>query len=438
MSKKNSSHTSSQNPVFGRVAKGGFSFPPLVEGVRGRLRGILGGFLKGLEMTGDFFRNEFNNIRKDSGALLILVGALVIYPIVYAIAYKNEVVRELKTTVVDLDRTNTSHQLVKMLKGAEQIEINRVAMSLDEAKTDFFDGNCGGIMVIPENFEKDILNGKQTNVAVFADGSYFLIYRQMLSGAVKSVGTFSAGVEIKKLMMEGKSYDQAFVQRDPLQSDIHFWFNSSSGYGSSMMPGIIIIILQQTLLIGIGMVGGTSKESKQDNFMVPVALKPGGVLPILFGKTLAYLTIYAINCIFTMVWIHSWFNYPNRGSYFEVLMLTLPFLLAIIFMGITLSVLFKRRESSILFMVFLSPIVIFLSGLSWPTLSIPPVVYSLAHLFPATIMVPAYLRVRSVGAGMTDIRMEYLQLIGLMVFYFCTAVVALYVSARRNARKSFQ
>ncbi len=393
---------------------------------------------KGLEMTFGFFRIEFNNIRKDSGAILILVGALVIYPIVYAIAYKNEVVRELKTTIVDLDRTNTSHQLVKMLKGAEQIEINRVAMSLDEAKNDFYEGNCGGILVIPENFEKDILNGKQTNVAVFADGSYFLIYRQLLGGAVKTVSTFSAGVEIKKLMMEGKSYDQAFVQRDPLPADIHFWFNSSSGYGSSMMPGIIIIILQQTLLIGIGMVGGTSKEKKQDNFMVPVALKPGGVLPILFGKTLVYLTIYAVNCIFTMVWIHSWFNYPSRGSYLSVLMLTLPFLLAIIFMGITLSVLFKRRESSIIFMVFLSPIVIFLSGLSWPSLSIPPVVYSLAHFFPATIMVPAYLRVRSVGVGMADIRVEYLQLIGLMVFYFCTAVVALYISARRNTRKALQ
>lgn len=398
--------------------------------------GVGGGLSKGLEMTFDFFRIEFNNIRKDGGAILILVGALVIYPIVYAIAYKNEVVRELKTTIVDLDRTNTSHQLVKMLKGAEQIEINRVAMSLDEAKNDFFEGNCGGILVIPENFEKDILNGKQTNVAVFADGSYFLIYRQLLSGSVKTVGTFSAGVEIKKLMMEGKSYDQAFVQRDPLQSDIHFWFNSSSGYGSSMMPGIIIIILQQTLLIGIGMVGGTSKEKKQDNFMVPVALKPGGVLPILFGKTLVYLTIYAVNCIFTMVWIHSWFNYPSRGSYLSVLMLTLPFLLAIIFMGITLSVLFKRRESSIIFMVFLSPIVIFLSGLSWPSLSIPPVVNGLAHFFPATIMVPAYLRIRSVGVGMADVRIEYLQLIGLVAFYFFTAVVALYISARRNAKHS--
>ena len=139
---------------------------------------------RGIEMTAQFYSDELHKIRKDSGALLILVGALIIYPIVYAIAYKNEVVRELKTTIVDLDRTNTSHQLVKMLKGAEQIDINRVATSLDEAKADFFEGSSGGILVIPKDFEKDVLNGKQTNVAVFADGSYFLIYRQLLGGAV--------------------------------------------------------------------------------------------------------------------------------------------------------------------------------------------------------------------------------------------------------------
>ena len=387
-------------------------------------------------MTGKFYRDELRDIRKDSGAILILVGALMIYPIVYAIAYKNEVVRELKTTIVDLDRTTTSHQLIKMLEGAEQIEINRVATSLDEAKKDFFEGNSGGILVIPEDFEKDILNGKQSNVSVFADGSYFLIYRQLLSGSVKTVGTFSAGVEIKKLMMEGKTYTQAAQLRDPLVADIHYWFNPSSGYGSAMMPGIIIIILQQTLLIGIGMLGGTAKEKKQDSFLVPVALKKGGVLPILFGKSLSYLTIYAVNCVFTMIWIHSWFNYPNQGSYLTLLMLTLPFLLSVIFMGITFSVLFKRRESSIMFMVFMSPIVIFLSGVSWPASSIPPFLYSLAHLFPSTIMIPAYLRVRSMGVGIYEIRHEYWQMLILMGFYFCTAAVALYASALHNAKKA--
>ena len=403
---------------------------------RPSIGGVGGGLRKGLEMTGQFYRDEFRDIRKDNGAILILVGAMMIYPIIYAIAYKNEVVRELRTTIVDLDRTPTSHQLIKMLEGAEQIEINRVAVSLDEAKDDFFEGNSGGIVVIPQNFEKDILNGKQSNVSVFADGSYFLIYRQLLSGSVKTVGTFSAGIEIKKLMMEGKTYIQAAQLRDPLVADIHFWFNPSSGYGSSMMPGIIIIILQQTLLIGIGMLGGTAKEKKQDSFLVPVALKKGGVLPILFGKSLSYLTIYAVNCVLTMIWVHSWFSYPNQGSYLTVLMLTLPFLLSVIFMGITCSVLFKRRESSIMFMVFLSPIVIFLSGVSWPASSIPPFLYNLAHLFPSTIMIPAYLRVRSMGVGMYEIRHEYWQMLILMGFYFCSAAVALYVSARHNAKRA--
>lgn len=394
------------------------------------------GIREGIAMTGQFYLDELRNIRRDSGALLILVGAMIIYPLAYSIGYQNQVVRELRTTIVDLDRTTTSHQLIKMLEGAEQIEINQVATSLDEAKNDFFEGNSGGIVVIPENFEKDILNGKQTNVSVFADGSYFLIYRQLLSGSVKTVGTFSAGVEIKKLMMEGKTFDQAAQLRDPLTADLHFWFNPSSGYGSFVMPGIIIIILQQTLLIGIGMVGGTAKEKKRASFMVPTALKRGGVLPILFGKTLSYLTIYFANCIFTMVWLHYWFNYPNLGSYLTVLMLTLPFLLAVIFMGITCSVLFKHRESSITFMVFLSPIVVFLSGLSWPTSSIPPIIHNLAHLFPSTIMIPAYMRVRTMGVGLHEIHHEYMLLLIQMCCYFCTAAVALYVSALHHAKQA--
>ncbi len=394
--------------------------------------------IKGLEMTGQFYLDEMRNIRHDAGALLILVGAMLIYPVAYSIGYQNEVVRELKTTLVDLDRTPSSRQLIRMINGAEQIMINREAMSLDEAKRDFYEGNSGGIIVIPENFEKDILSGKQSDVAVFADGSYFLIYRQLISGSVKAVGTFSAGVEIKKLMLEGKSYDQAVGLRDPLTADIHYWFNPSSGYGSFVMPGIILIILQQTLLIGIGMLGGTAKEKNRDSFMVPVALKPGGVLPILFGKTLSYLSVYAVNSIFTMVWIHSWFNYPNQGSYLTVLMLTLPYLLAIIFMGITFSVLFRRRESSIMFMVFLSPIVVFLSGISWPVSSIPPIVYSLAHLFPSTIMIPAYLRVRSMGVGLSEIRTEYGQMLILMGFYFCSAAVAMYISARHHEKISVE
>jgi ABC-2 type transport system permease protein len=91
-----------------------------------------------------------------------------------------------------------------------------------------------------------------------------------------------------------------------------------------------------------------------------------------------------------------------------------------------------------MFMVFLSPIVVFLSGISWPASSVPALVYQLAHLFPSTIMVPAYLRIRTMGVDISAVRNEYLLLLLQMSFYFCTAAVALYFSARHNAQKSYR
>jgi len=51
-------------------------------------------------------------------------------------------------------------------------------------------------------------------------------------------------------------------------------------------------------------------------------------------------------------------------------------------------------------------------------------------------MVPAYLRIRSMGVDIAEVSHEYWQMLILMGFYFCTAAIALYVSARHNARKT--
>ncbi|MFA5420046.1 MAG: ABC transporter permease, partial [Bacteroidales bacterium] len=301
----------------------------------------------GIAMTGQFYRDEMTAIFKDGGAILILLGAIIIYSLMYGFAYKKEVVRQIETIVVDLDNSSSSRQLIRMVNHAEQIHVVSYAHGMDEARKLFFnEKEMGGILAIPNGFEKDLLEGRQANVSIYADGSYFLIYRQVIGGAVNVTGTFSAGVEIKKLMSGGKSFHQAVEARDPISADLHYWFNPSSGYATFIMPGIILIILQQTLLIGIGMIGGTGKEANRHSYLVPVALRRGGVFPILFGKTFSYLTIYLFNCLFTMVWVHHWFGYPDRASYLHVFMLTLPFLLSVIFMGITISVLFRRRESS--------------------------------------------------------------------------------------------
>jgi ABC-2 type transport system permease protein len=386
-------------------------------------------------LTGDFFLNEIRAIRKDSGALLILFGALIIYPLIYSIAYQKEIVRELKTIIVDQDKSSTSARLSMFINQAEEIQVVGEANSIDEAQKLFEDGQVSGILLIPQSFEADLFSGKQTDVSVYADGSYFLLYRQMISGSMKTIGTFAAGIEIKKMMMNGVLYKQAIKLRDPISADFHFLYNTTGGYGSFIMPGLIIIIIQQTLLIGIGMLGGTEKEKGRFSYMIPRKLSKREVLPILLGKSLAYLLLYLINCVITMLWFHSWFDYPDQGNYLHLLMLVIPFLLSTIFLGITLSVLFRKRESSIMFMVFLSLIVMFLSGISWPSSSIPPFLYNLAHIFPTTPMIPAYLRIRIMGVEFSSVQHEYFIMLIQMVIYFFTAYLAIFWSSKHRAKE---
>ena len=331
--------------------------------------------------------------------------------------------------------TSSSRQLARMIDATEQIKVVTHANSMDEAQQIFFDDNDGGIITIPQDFEKNLLAGRQADVSVYADGSYFLIYRQVINGAVNAVGTFSAGVEIKKLMTSGQSYKQALQSRDPLSADLHYWFNPSSGYATFLMPGMILIILQQTLLVGIGMMGGTRKEKGEHKGLVPIALSRGGVFPVLFGRTLSYLTIYFVNSIFTLVWMYHWFGYPDKASLLHIFMLIFPFFLSVIFLGITISVFFTRRESSMLFLVFISPAVFFLSGISWPASSIPGVLYALGHIIPTTLVVPAYLRLRIMGVGLQDIRHEYLLLLLQCGVYFITATFAIYFEAWHTKKK---
>lgn len=84
-----------------------------------------------------------------------------------------------------------------------------------------------------------------------------------------------------------------------------------------------------------------------------------------------------------------------------------------------------------MFLVFLSPLVLFLTGMSWPIEAIPEPLYAIAHIFPTTLMVPAYLRVRSMGVSLGDVSFEAGFMIAQTVAYFLLAVLTLKLKRKR-------
>ena len=360
-----------------------------------------------------------------AGALIVLVGAISLYAFFYPTPYRREVLKESPVAVVDLDRTPLSRQLVRLADAHELVRVAVRAGSLAEAEALVLDGKACGLLAIPEGLERDVKRGAPATVGVFADASYFLVYRQVLTGLAEATGVLSAGVEIRRLEALGMPEAKARAFRDPLPLVVRPLFNPAEGYATYVVPGVLILILQQTLLIGIGLRGAADLDRLGKGPLL--ARATASVL----GRTLAFVLLYAVHALFYFAIVARLFGFPVRGRALAAAAVVLPFLLATSFLGLALSVLFRRREQAIQALLFTSLPAVFLAGWSWPPEALPRWLRLASQLVPTTNAIPALLRVNQAGASLANVRFELAVLWGLAAAFFVLAVLA---QARRQGR----
>jgi ABC-2 type transport system permease protein len=371
-------------------------------------------------------REEFRSILSDSGAVLILVGAVVFYSIVYPIPYRPEVLKEVPVVVVDLDRSALSRRLIRMVEANEYIRVASRADTTLQAEREVLAGRVGGLLVVPEGFERDILRGQQAHVGAFADASYLLVYRQVITGVLQAVRTLSAGIEIRRFRAGGMSEAQALAARDPLPLVLRPVFNPAMGYATYVVPAVLLLILQQTLLIGIGMLSGTERERAAPE-SVSIA-NHISAFQIVLGKAAAYFALYVVHCFFYFGILSRVYHLPQRADPGTLILFLLPFLIAIILMGLGLSNFFKHRETAMQALLFMSIPAIFLSGFAWPPEATPKWLRVLSYLLPSTAGISGFLRVNQMGASLQEVRFEWLVLWILCALYLSLA----WGSVRRN------
>ena len=217
-------------------------------------------FQKKFREFASVLRNEYRNIFCDAGVLLIAVGAIFIYSTAYSLAYKNEVLRDVPVAVVDNSRTPSSRQLIRSFDATPNVDVVYKPASLDEAKKLFLERKVNGIIVIPGDYEKKLMRTEKVNLAIYADASYFLMYRQVFFDIMGSIGHSNSNVEWLRFVSKGVSSKQAEALSNPVSISVRNMYNPYLGYATFIMPAILMVIIQQTLLIGIGMVGGTWRE----------------------------------------------------------------------------------------------------------------------------------------------------------------------------------
>ena len=362
---------------------------------------------------------ELKNILKDQGVLMFLVIVPIAYPLLYSWIYNNEVTREVPVAIVDRSHSHMSREFTRMLDASPDTRVAVMCNSLEEAKDRIGKGEAYGAVYFPEDFQTKLNRMEQTHVGVYCDMSLMLAYKAIFQTCTAVQGTLNSRIQVE--LSGNCTGREDEVTTRPLNFEEVPIFNNTAGYGNFIIPGVLMLIIQQTLLLGVGMAAGTARERNNYGFLVPIDRRYRGVMRIVWGKAMAYFMIYTVMAAYLLCAVPYMFNFISLVSARQLLLFALPYLLACIFFSMTLSALMRHRENVMLLVVFSSVPLLFMSGVSWPQNNIPAFWQGVSWLFPSTFGIRGFVRMNSMGATLQDVATEYRALWIQTVAYFVLA-----------------
>ena len=364
------------------------------------------------------WKREFRTTFRDQGVLIFFVFVPLVYPLIYAFIYTNETIREVPAVVVDNARTSLSREYLRRADASAEMNIVAYCADMEEAKRMLKERKAYGIIYIPTHFSEDLARGKQTQVSLFCDMSGLLYYKALLTANTNVSLAMNAEIKMERA---GNTTDrQDEITAYPIEYEDIALFNPANGFAAFLIPAVLILIIQQTLLLGIGLSAGTAREQNRFKDLVPINRHYNGTLRIVMGKGLSYCLVYSLVAVYTLCVVPYLFSLNQIAIPGVLTMFTLPYLAACIFFAMTASIAIRNRETCMLVFVFTSVPLLFLSGISWPGSAMPAFWKYFSYLFPSTFGINGYVRINSMGATLNEVSFEYQALWIQTGIYFIT------------------
>lgn len=348
---------------------------------------------------------EFKLVFHDQGIILFFFFLPIAYPIIYSLIYNPELVKEVEIVVVDSDRTSLSRKLTRMLDACDEIRVLGYAADLPEARRALDNHKAYGIIEIPEGFAKKVGRGETGNAVLYSDMSLLIRYRGFLmatTNVMQEIGSELLAANINEEMPLAATV----VTGDLLPINDISLGNIRSGFDSFIMPGVLILILHQCIILAIGMAGGAKRENPRLVGYNPVNIAPS-VLSSMAAQALCYITIIAVPMIFLIHYVPLMFRFPMAGNFLQEVAFLLPMVIGACGLGYAYQAFVTEREEVFISWVFTSVMLLFLSGLIWPRYAMPEAWKCLSAIFPSTWGVEGFIKMNANGSTLAQVGDAY-------------------------------
>lgn len=365
---------------------------------------------------------ELKAILTNPVVTLTVFGGVVFYSFLYPLPYTQQTPTEQHIAIVNLDQSQTSYQLERMVDATPNVKVIKREYSIEAAKESFLNGQITGFLVIPEHFYKDLMLGTSPVLSYAGDAALFLVYGTVVEGLAQAGGTLAAKTKVAKLLIDGVPLELASQQYTSSNFNSKPTFNPRMGYVDYVVPAVFVLILQQTLAMAAGLIGGTQKHGKG-------YWTKRSPLSVIAVRTFVLLIIYYVLSMFYFGASFDMYGITKLANPFSLLIFLLPFFLTTCFIGIWLGAITPRRELVTVIVLLSSMPLIFSAGFIWPLEMIPTPINWVAATLPTQAAINGTLKLNQMGASWQQIAPQWSQ---LWIQALCWGAIAYFSFKKRR------
>ncbi len=376
-------------------------------------------------------KREFRLFWGNSVLRLLFIGAPVMYGILLGFVYQKGKVTDLPIVVVDEDQSQMSQRAIEMMNDNEVLNVAFVRYDQNDlAKIVAENDNIPAVVIIPKNFEKQVMTKKYPEVLTIVNTSNVLTANYASTAIQVCLGTLKAGVQIETLKKQGLPESVAMTQYEPFKTTFIKKYNRSTNYMYFLWPGILATVLQQVLLLGLAL--SFASEYENGTFRTLV-FENKSILKIMAVKIIPYLVmsfgIWILYYLFTL-----WFRIPAFENLLPLTLVAGIFVLSVCFIGILVSILIPSQlKATEILMVVATPSFI-LSGFTWPLSQMPGWVVAIADMIPLTHFLQAFRVLLIEGQGLAQCSRPIWAMILIGLVCAVLSYIALYFKKKKVLR----
>ncbi len=365
-------------------------------------------------------KKEFIQMSRDIRSLMggLFIPLLMIFLFGYALSLD---VDRIRTVVLDFDRTPTSREFIHRLTESRYFTLVRYLDRDGDVDSSLARGEALMALVIPSDFASKVKQGVAAPVQAVFDGSDSNTATIAL-GYLKAVASgFDIALQEHRIRRAGLTMVDM-----PLEGRIRVWFNPELKSKNFIIPGLTGVIMMAICTV---MTALSVSREKETGTLEQLISTPITSLELLVGKLLPYLAVGLVDLALVVGAGVLIFGVPFRGSYIDLFLTSLLFLIGTLSWGLFVSVIAKNQiQASQISMITAYLPAFLLSGFIYPIENMPVVLQVITFIVPARYFVEILKGLFLQGVGLSVL---WPQVLALVIY----AVLILSLARKRFTKR---